>query len=194
MVRKASWLSCALLGIALLVPGCGNAEKEAIDAAITAAQGAINVAQGEAAKYVPDQLQAAQSAIQTAKDALAKGDTKAALAAAQDAASKARDLAASTAAKKDEWTRSWADISSSIPKSLNQVKGKLEAYSHGARMPVDMDKDKFADAKTQYERLKQAWADASAAATQGNMGDALKKASSLEDALAKLTEMLRIKS
>jgi hypothetical protein len=194
MLRKTSWLSCVLLGIALLVPGCGNAEKETIDAAITAAQGAIAVAQGEAAKYVPDQLQAAQKAVQIAKDALTKKDYKAALAAAQDAANKARDLAAATAAKKDEWTRSWTEMSASIPKSLNQVRAKLDAYSRGARMPVDMDKDKLADAKIQYEQLKQAWADASAAATQGNTGDALKKASSLKEALAKLMEMLGIES
>lgn len=194
MIRKTSWLWCALLGIALLVAGCGNAEKEATDAAITAAEGAINAVQSEAAKYVPDQLQAAQSAVQTARNALAKGDYRAALAAAQDAASKARELAAATAAKKDEWTKSWADMSASIPKSLTQAKAKLDAYSRGAHMPADMDKTELEQAKAQYEQLKQAWADASAAATQGNLGDALKKASPLKDALAKLVEMLGIKS
>ena len=85
-------------------------------------------------------------------------------------------------------------MSASITKSLEQVKGKLGAYSHGARLPAGLDKSKLEDARIQYDQLKQGWADASAAATQGNLGDALKKASSLKDALAKLLELLGIKS
>ena len=194
MVGKTTWILCAFLGMALLVAGCGNAQKEATEAAINAAQTAINTAQGEAAKYVPDKLQAAQTALQTAKDALAKGDYQAALTAAQDAANKAKDLAAAAAAKKDEWTKGWADMNASMPKSLDAVKAKLDAYSHGTHMPAGLDKTGLADAKTQYEQLKQIWADASASATQGNLGDALKKASAMKDVLAKLAELLGIKS
>jgi len=194
MTRKTGWIWVALLGMVLIVAGCGNAQKEATEAAINAAQAAINAAQGEAAKYVPDQLQAAQTALQNAKDAVAKGDYQAALTAAQDAANKAKDLAAAAAAKRDEWTKEWADLSTSMPKSLDEVKAKLNVYSHGAHMPAGMDKSKLAEAKTQYDQLKQGWADATAAATQGNMADAINKVTGLKDALAKLKEMLGIKS
>jgi len=194
MVRKTSWISCALLGIAMFLVACGDAQKEATQAAINAAQAAITAAQTEAGKYVPDQLQAANAALQNAKDALAKGDYGAALSAAQDAASKAKDLAAAAAAKKAEWTQEWTNLSATMPTSLDEVKNKLNAYSHGAHMPAGMDKAKLADAKTQYEQLKQTWADASAAATQGKLGDAMAKAASAKDVLAKLMEMLGIKS
>jgi HAMP domain-containing protein len=194
MTRKTGWFWVAVLGMVLIVAGCGNAQKEATEAAINAAQAAINAAQGEAAKYVPDQLQAAQTALQNAKDAVAKGDYQAALTAAQDAANKAKDLAAAAAAKRDEWTKEWADLSTSMPKSLDEVKAKLNAYSHGAHMPAGIDKSKLAEAKTQYDHLKKSWADATAAATQGNMADAINKVTGLKDALAKLKEMLGIKS
>jgi len=194
MVRKSSWVLCALVGMALFAGGCGNAQKEATEAAINAAQTAINAAQSEAARYAPVQLQAAQTALQTAKDALAKGDYLAALTAAQDAASKAKDLAAAAAAKKDEWTKGWTDLSASLPKTMDAVKAKLEAYSHGAHMPAGMDKAKLADAKTQYDQLKQTWGEASTAATQGNLGEAMTKAASVKDTLAKLVAMLGIKS
>jgi hypothetical protein len=194
MVRKTSLLGCALLGIVLFVAGCGNAQKEATDAAINAAQTAINAAQTEAAKYVPDQLSAAQAALQSAKDSLAKADYPAALTAAQDAANKAKDLAAAAAAKKAEWTQTWTDVSASMPKSLSEVKSKLDAFSHGAHMRPGMDKSKLTDAKAQYEQLKQSWADASAAATSGNLGDAMNKVAGIKDVLAKLKEMLGIKS
>jgi DNA repair exonuclease SbcCD ATPase subunit len=194
MVRKTGLICCALLAIAFLAAGCGNAQKEATDAAISAAQAAINAAQTEAAKYVPDQLQAAQTTLQTAKDALAKGDYPAALSAAQDAANKAKDLAAAAAAKKAEWTQQWSDLSATLPKSLDQVKDKLNAYSHGAHMPAGLDKSKLADAKAQYEQLKQTWTDASASFTQGNLSDAMSKVPGIQAALAKLKDLLGIKS
>ena len=194
MLKKLNWHRCALLGMALVLAACGAAQKEAIDAAINAAQSAINAVQAEAAKYAPDQLQAAQSTLQNAKDELAKGDYKAALAAAQDAANKAKDLATAAAAKKDEWTKTWQETSASMPKSLNQVKARLDAYSHGARLPAGMDKSQLDDAKAKYEQLKQSWADAASAATQGNLRDAMSKMPSIQDMLAKLKDMLGIKS
>jgi hypothetical protein len=194
MARKLSWVFCGVLGVALLMAGCGTAQKEATDAAVNAAQTALNSVQGEAAKYVPEQLQAANSALQSAKDALAKGDYTAALAATKDAAGKAKELAAAASAKKAQWTQAWASMNESMPKSMDAMKAKLDAYSKGAHMPAGMDKDTLAEAKTRFEQLKQGWADASAAATQGNLGDAIKKASGLKDLLTHLKEMLGIKS
>jgi len=81
-----------------------------------------------------------------------------------------------------------------LPKSMDAVKRKLEAYARGAQMPEGLDKDKLAEAKAEYEQLKQVWADASAAAAQGNLGEALKKASGVKDVLTRLMEMLGIKS
>lgn len=192
MARKLSWVFCGVLGVALLMAGCGAAQKEATDAAVSAAQTALNSVQGEAAKYLPDQLQAANRALPSAKDALAKNDYTAARAATKDAVGKAKELAAAAAAKKAEWTEVWASRNESMPKSMDAVKAKLDSRS--AHMPAGMDKDKLAEAKTQNEQLKQGWADASAAATQGNLGDAIKKASGLKDLLTQLKEMLGVKS
>lgn len=194
MAWNKKLLYCALLAMASLAAGCGTAQKDATQAAINAAQSALNAAKTQAAKYLPDQLQAAQATLQTAKDALAKDDYAAALSSAKDAANKARDLAVAAAAKRDEWTKQWADLSASMPKSLDEVKNRLNAYSHGAHMPAGMDKDKLADAKAQYDQLKQSWSDATSTASQGKLGDAIKKASNVKELLAKLKEMLGIKS
>ena len=194
MLRKSNWFVLGVLSVALLLAACNGAQKEATEAALNAAQTAVTAAQSEAAKYVPDQLKATQDAMQTAKDALAKGDYQAAVSAAQDAASKAKDLAAAAAAKKEELTKNWASVSATFPKSLDAVKKKLDAYSHGAKLPAGLDKAKLADAKTQYEQLKQGWSDAAASFQQGNLADASKKASELKEGLAKLAESLGIKS
>jgi esterase/lipase len=192
MARRPVWVVC-MLGVVLFVAACGKAEKDATEAAINAAQSAIDAVRAEAEKYAPDQLQAAQNALQSAKDELTKGDYKDALSAAQDAANKAKELAVTVAAKKDEFMKTWNSLNDSLPKSMDQVKTKLDAYSKGAHLPQGMDKDKLAEAKAQYAQLKQRWADARASASQGNWGDAIQKATGINDLLAKLKEMLLIK-
>jgi hypothetical protein len=188
----SAWIVCSVLGGALLAGGCGNAQKDSTEAAINAAQGAINSVQDEAAKYVPEQLQAANNSLQSARDALAKGDYGGALAFAKDATGRTKELAEAAAAKKQEWTQIWASLKETIPRSLEAVKVKLDAYSR--RAPAGPDEDKLAEAKMQYERLKQTWAEASGAETQGKLGEAIKKASGLKEALAQLQEKLGLKS
>jgi hypothetical protein len=193
MARKTNWILCVLFAMACLATGCGTAQKDATEAAINAAQEAINAVQGEAAKYVPDQLQAAQTTLQQAKDALAKSDYRAALSSAKDAAMKAKELATAAAAKRDEWSKEWSDMRATMPKSLDQIKAKLNAYSHDARLPAGMDKTALDEAQSQYDQLKKNWADASAAASQGHLGDAVNKLTGAKDTIAKLKEMLGIK-
>jgi len=193
MARKRAWMLSGVLGLTCLAAGCRNTQKNAIEAAINAAQTAINTVQTEAVKYVPEQLASAQTALQSARDALAKEDYQGALNAAQDAANKAKELAAATAARKEEWTKTWSRLNESMPRSMNEVKRRLDAYSHGARLPSGMDKDMLEAAKPQYEQLKQVWADATADATRGNLRDAIKKATGMQDALAKLMEIVGMK-
>jgi hypothetical protein len=184
MLKKRNWLVCGVLGLAMSLLACGGAEKEATEGAISAAQTAINAASSEAAKYVPDQLKSAQDTLQGAKDAWTKGDYSAALSGAKEATKKASDLVTAAAAKKQEWMKDWTSL----------AEARLDAYSHGASMPEGMDKSVLATAKDQYALLKQAWTDATVAARQGNLGDAKQKASGIKDMLAKLREMLGIKS
>jgi len=194
MLRTTSWLACGALALAMMLAACGGAEKEATEGAINAAQTAINAASSEAAKYVPDQLKSAQDTLRSAKDALAKSDYSAALSGAKDATKKAGELVAAAATKKQELMKDWTDTAESMPKSMEQIKARIDAYSHGARMPEGMDKSVLATAKDQYALLKQAWADAMATAQKGNLGDAVQKASGIKDMLAKLREMLGMKS
>jgi ATP-dependent Clp protease ATP-binding subunit ClpA len=194
MRRRTGWFLSLLLGTVFMAAACSDSQKEATRAAINAAESAIDAAQQEAAKYAPAQLQAARATLQSAKDALAKSDYPAALAAAQDAANKAKDLAIAATSKKDQWSKQWAELSASVPKSLDQIKAKLNAYSHGAQLPPGLDQDQIEQAKKDYEQLKKAWADATASATSGNLRDAMDKVPSIQEMIAKLKELLGIKS
>jgi HEPN domain-containing protein len=184
---------CFVLGMLLTTVGCGDRQRDATEEAISAAQAAINSVRAEAEKYVPDQLHAAERTLQSARDSLARGDYSSALSSARDAANKARDLAISAAGTKEDWKKTWKDLNESLPKSMEQVKNRIDAYAHGARMPEGLDKDMLEEAKTQYADLKQRWDNAKASAQQGNWGDAIQKSTGLQDAIAKLKEMLQIK-
>lgn len=194
MFCKMNWHGFGVLSVAVMLAACNGAQKEATEAALDAAQTAITSVQGEAAKYVPEQLKATQDAMQSARGALAKGDYQGALNGAKDAANKAKELAAAAAAKKEELGKSWASFSETFPKSLEEAKRRLDAYSHGARLPEGLEKEMLPDAKAQYDQLKQGWNDAVASFQQGNLADAAKRAVELKEGLAKLAELLGMKT
>ncbi len=194
MLRKMNWYALGIVSLAAMMAACNGGQKEATEAALDAAQTAISTVQGEAAKYEPDQLKETQDAMQRARDALAKGDYQGALDGAQNAANKAKELAAASAAKKEELSKNWASISGSFPKSLEEAKRRLDAYSHGARLPAGLDKEMLPDARAQYDQLKHGWNDAVASFQQGNLADATRKAEELKEGLAKLAGLLGMKT
>lgn len=178
------------LGIALLFGGCGNAQREATDAAVNAAQTAINAATNTAGKYVPEQTKAAQDALQSAKDYLAKGDYGPALKSAQDAAKKAKDALSAASAKKEEWTNTWNSLNQSVPRTMNDIQAKMNAYAKSGKLPKGVNQSQMEEAKAQFEKLQQSWADATAAHKNGDFADAISKASTYKEGLAKLKDLL----
>jgi len=195
MARTMRWFALGVLGMALLAAGCGNKEKDATQAAIDAAQSAINSVQADAEKYVPEQLQAAQRTLQSARDALAKSDYQGALAAARDAANKAKEMAVEAVGKKEEWEKNWKELNESLPKAMEQVRYRVSLYSSkGVRLPEGVDKDVVDEAKAEYEQLKQRWAEASELAKEGKLGEAIEKATGVKEGIEKIKEMLKIKT
>ena len=193
MPRATKGMLWFVLGMTLLLAGCRDRQRDATEEAINAAQSALNSVRAEAEKYVPEQLHAAERTLQSARDSLSKGDYRSALAGAREAANKARDMAVSAAGTREEWKKTWNGLNQSLPKSMEQVKNRIDAYSHGARMPEGLDKDILEETKKEYADLKRRWENAKASAQQGDWGEAIQKSTGLQDAIAKLKEMLRIK-
>ena len=194
MSNRRAGMFAGMLGFAVLLYGCSAAQKEATEAAISASQTAINAAQGAAEKYVPEQTKAAQDALQAAKDALAKGNYEEALKDTKEATDKAKAALDAAKAKKEEWTNTWNNLSQSAPKPMNEVQAKLDAYKKNGKLPPGVDQTTMDSAKAQFDQLKQSWADATAAYKNGNLADAMQKASTLKEGLQKLKDLLGIQS
>jgi HEPN domain-containing protein len=192
MNKRNPWVLICTLGAALLLGGCGSAQRDATDAAVNAAQTAINAATSTAEKYVPDLTKAAQDTLQSAKDALAKGDYSEALSKAKDATQKAKDALAAASAKKQEWTNTWNNLNQSAPKTMSEIQARLDAYKKSGKLPKGVDPAQMEEARTQYERLKQEWVDAMAAYKNGSIADAISKSSMLKEALTKVKGLLGI--
>jgi hypothetical protein len=186
MIRNLKMVAAAA-ACALLV-AC-NADKGPADVAIKAADQAITAAAPEAGKYVPEQLAAAKDALKAAQDQFAKGDYKGALAAATELGNKAKDLVAAAAAKKDELTKSWTELSGSLPQMVEAIKSRVEILGKAKKLPKGMDAAKLTQAKDGLAGITKSWEEASAAFTAGNLTDALGKANGLKE---KGTEILAL--
>ncbi len=180
-MRRALGVGSAVLIAALALVACESADKAPAAAAITAAQTALDAVRAEAAKFVPDQVKAVEDALTTAKANFEKQDFKAALASAQDAAAKTKDLGAAAAAKKAELTKAWEEMSSGVPKMAEAIKGRVEILSKSKKLPAGLDKAKLDGAKAGLAALDQSWTEAADAFKSGNVTDAVAKAKTAKD-------------
>ena len=171
---------------------CESAEKAPAAVAISAAQSAIDAVKGEAMKYVPDLVKSAQDAVAAARASFEKNDFKAALAGAQDATAKAKELGAAVATKKSELTKSWEEMSNGVPKMAEVIKSRVDILSQSKKLPAGVDRAKLDDAKAGLASLNESWAAASNAFKSGDMSDAVSKGKSAKDKAVEIMTALNM--
>jgi hypothetical protein len=181
----------ALVIVALFFVACSR-DKGPAEAAIKAAEEALNASKAEASKYVPDQVKGVEDTLKAAKDQFAKGEYTAALNAAKDLPAKAKDLGSAAAAKKAELTKSWEELSGSIPKMVEAIKTKVDALAKSKKLPKGMDKEKFEGAKAGLAEITQGWTDADNASKAGNLTEAIAKAKTVKDKATEIMSTLGI--
>ncbi len=194
MKKQFVWLLAAMLTV--LIVGCAN-QKGPAEQAIAGAESALAAVRDTAQKYVPDQLQAVDAQIASAKDAFAKGDYKAVLAAVpaitaaigslKDAAqAKEADMQAAMSKAKDAWT----SISTDTPKMVDAIQSRVDILSKSHHLPANVSKDALASAKSGLDSLKSTWSDAQSAAASGDYTTALSKAQAVKDKAAEIMHSL----
>jgi predicted small lipoprotein YifL len=198
MKKQFVWLLTAMM--ALLIVGCAS-QKGPAEQVIADAETALGAVRDQAQKYVPDQLQAVDAQVQSAKDAFAKGDYKGVLAAGpgimtaisglKDAASaKAADAEAALSKAKD----AWSSVSADVPKMVDAIQSRVDILSKSHHLPPNVSKDSLAAAKSGLDSLKSTWSDASAAASSGDYTGAMAKAQAVKDKAADIMKSLGMTS
>jgi len=162
-------------------------QKGPAEAALTAAQTAVDAVKDDAGKYVPDRAKALVASLTAARGAFDKGDYKVAKEMAQAIPAKATDLAADAAGRKDELTKAWNELSASVPGMIEEITVKVDALSAMKKLPKDMDTAKLEAAKASLADITKAGGEASDAFKAGNLNDAVAKGNAVK---AKATDEL----
>lgn len=178
--------------VAILVAACGSADKGPAETALKAAEEAINSAKGEASKYVPDQVSSLDSALAATREKLSKGDYKAVLSEAPALTSKAQEIASAAAAKKAELTKSWEGLSSGMPRVVEAIQSRVDILSQSKKLPAGMSAETLAQAKAGLSEITQQWTAATEASKNGNLMDAVAKASSVKVKAAEVLTLLKM--
>ncbi len=190
MIKHGLRLTLVLWTCCLLV-ACGQ-EKKMAEAAMKTAEDAVNAAGPDVGTYAADQWKAVTDGLAAAKDSLAKGDYKAALASANDIGQKVKDAVAAASAKRDELTKAWNDMSTGLPKMVDAIKSRVDTLSAAKKLPKGMDKAALDGAKAGLAAATQAWNEASEAFKSGNLMDAVGKANTVKDKATSLMQSLGI--
>jgi hypothetical protein len=189
---KRSLLAIMGLALCMTLLDCSRAKAPA-EAAIKAAEEALAAVRPEAAKVVPDELKSVEDALTTAKDNFQKGEYQQALAGAQDVAAKVKDLAAAAAAKKDELTKSWQELSAGLPGMVDAISKRVQILSKSKSLPAGLDKEKLESVKATLATVTQTWTEASDAFKAGNLADAVGKATSVKERAVEIMQTLGMK-
>lgn len=192
-MSKRLILSLIIFACFFALAACSTAKAPA-EAAITAADQAIASVSKDASQYVPDQLKNVQDALATAKANFQKGEYQQALTGAQDVAAKAKGLATAVAAKKDELTKAWQDMSGGLPGMVSAIQSRVDILSKSRRLPAGLDKDKFDSAKASLATVTQTWTEASNAFQSGNLMDAVAKAKAVKEKAVEIMNTLGMKA
>jgi hypothetical protein len=182
-------LVVVMAGAALMLSGCSKAKEQA-EEALKAAESAWSGVKAEAAKIVPDQVKSVESALNSAKDKLAKKDYKTALTEAQAIPGKVKDLTAAMNAKKQELTKIWTDLSQGVPKMVEAIKSRVDILSKSKKLPANLTKEKFDEVKSGLETALKDWGQASESFKAGGLADAIGKANAVKEKAAQMLQTL----
>jgi len=180
-------MALGIVAVVALVAGCGKAPAEA---ALKAADAAIEAARPQAEAFVPAEWGALQEAAKAAHEKFDKGDYQGALSAAQALPAKAQDVAAAGVRKKEEVTKTWADLQGSLPQLVQALTEKVAALSALKKLPKDVDRAAVEKATEAMPGITQLWQDASQAAAAGDVMGAFTRASEVKDRAEEIMKSL----
>ncbi len=166
----------ALAFTALLVAGCANKMAPA-QKAIADTEAAVAAAGDDAAKYLPEQVQAVTDQVANLKAMFDKKDYKGVLAAAPAALTQAQGLASAAAAKKTEmmdmYAGEWSTLAGSVPQAVAAIQSRVDILSKSKKLPAGMDAATLDGVKTGLDEANTMWTQATSAQAAGDLEQAV---------------------
>jgi hypothetical protein len=184
-----------LWSLAAFVLASCTGQKEPAQRLIAEIQSTITAASGEAAKYVPGELQEVQSKFGELQAAYDKKDYPAVVTGAQAVLGAAQSLATDAAAKKDEILKAlndkWTGLAGSVPGYLMAIQTRLEFLGKKANKKAAAGIDTEA-AKSRLSDAMSLWSKAQAAFAGGTMEEAVTTAQSVKAEAESIAAALKL--
>ena len=159
-------------------------QKDPAAEAIEAAENALNAVYEDAEKYVPERYAEVKAEVVAARTAFNEERYADAISAVRDVPAHAEALAKEAAAAKQkhisEMNADWARLSSSLPRLLAGIGGRLEELGNMRRLPEGMDKQLLEETKAAFASAQSTWNEAGAASEAGDLEGAVAKARAAE--------------
>jgi hypothetical protein len=172
-----------LVSAALFVMASCTGQKEPAQRLIAEIQATITAASGEAAKYIPGELEDVETKFAALKTAFDRKDYPAVVTGATAVLGAAQSLATDAAAKKDELLKAlndkWTALAGSVPGYMTALQNRLDflakKVNKKAAAGIDLDA-----AKAGLTDAMSLWSKAQAAFAGGNMDEAVSTAQSVK--------------
>ena len=189
MKKNLFSLAITLVVSIFMFVSCAS-DKGPAEAAIKAAEEAVKATKAEAEKFVADEVKSLESALAAVKDKFAKKEYKAALTEAQALVGKAKSVMEGAKAKKEEMTKTWANLSEGLPKMVEAIQSRVDILSKAKKLPANLTAEKLAEAKSGLTAAKDEWAKALESQKAGKIAEAVSAANSVKEKAVKAMEIL----
>jgi hypothetical protein len=190
LLHRSLGLPLALAALALAACA-GN--REPAEHQIAAIESAIQAAQPEAGKYVPDQLADVETRLKALKADLQSGNYTAVLGAAPKLLTAAQELVGAAAVHKGEvlaeLNKEWPALAGSLPQWLEALQKRVDTLGKGKKPPAGVD---VPAAQAALGEALTLWGKAKAAFAAGNLQEAVDSAHTVKDKAAEAAAALKM--
>lgn len=154
----------------------------------------------DAERYAPEGLKGIESQLERMHASIEKEEYDDVIAGAP-ALNKAVDsLRAAVVSGKDQARSAlaaakseWESLSVEVPKMVEDIQARVDELSQKKRLPFGLNKDEFAEAKSDFESMKAQWTEASSEFKSGKQIQAVEKARTAKGMNEEIREQLKMK-
>jgi len=189
----------AVVAAGLLATGCSQ-QKQNADKVLDSVESSLAAIRSDAERYAPDGLKSVDAQLARLKTSYENKEYNDVIAGtpqlrkAVDSLKNAVDSGkaqanAALAAAKTEWQ----SLSVEVPKMVEDIQARVDELSKQKRLPWGLNKDEFAEAKSDFESMKTQWTEASNEYKSGKQVKAVEKARVAKEMNGEIREQLKMK-
>lgn len=186
------FITLPALTAALALAACAG-NREPAEHQVAAIESAIQAAEPDAGKFVPDKLSDVKSRLATLRSDLQAGDYGKVVAAAPALLTDAQELVGAAAVAKagvmQELNKEWPALAGMLPQWLEALQKRVATLAKAKKAPAGVD---LAQARTALAQANALWGKAKAAFAAGNLMEAIDTAHLVKDQAAAAATALKM--